>query len=224
MDGRRGVEPKPNRTGGCTSAMAPRSVPCQLAVTDTTGCRSQAPYHSRRPDPALPRVRTPGSTIRVSGSITVAQAGAVANRRGTARRTNPSQPRAPMLRWLRNGPATTCSRPGQRATSTAVTSTVSKRYVLAMNPATSSFGAISSLVPSGVSTMTSLIGPNGDTGHRPTTMRWPAAVPKAAISPSNRQRDPVPDHRRGKGATKTMIPGFDVPLGPNRGTQRKEIG
>ena len=81
-----------------------------------------------------------------------------------------------------------------------------------MNPATSSFGAISSLAPSGVSTMTSLIGPNGDIGHRPTTMRWPVAVPKAAISPSNRQRDRVTDGLPGRGATTSMVPDFDVPL------------
>jgi hypothetical protein len=81
-----------------------------------------------------------------------------------------------------------------------------------MNAATSSVGASSSLAPSGASTMTSLIGPNGDTGHRPTTMRWPAAVPKAAISPSNRQRGRVAGRQRWKGATKSMIPGFDVPL------------
>jgi hypothetical protein len=35
-DGRRGVEPNPNRTGGHTSAMAPRSMPCQLAVTESS--------------------------------------------------------------------------------------------------------------------------------------------------------------------------------------------
>lgn len=34
--GWRGAEPNPNRTGGKTSVMAPRSVPRQLAVTDTS--------------------------------------------------------------------------------------------------------------------------------------------------------------------------------------------
>ncbi|MDQ3761209.1 MAG: hypothetical protein M3460_05775 [Actinomycetota bacterium] len=41
--------------------------------------------------------------------------------------------------------------------------------------------------------MTSLIGPKGDTGHRPTTTRCPVVVPKAAISPSKRQRKAATD-------------------------------
>src|SRR3712207_1207748 len=62
-----------------------------------------------------------------------------------------------------------------------------------MKRAISSLGAINSLVPSGVSSMTSLNGPNGDTGHRPTTRRCPVVVPNAAISPSKRQRTAVAD-------------------------------
>jgi hypothetical protein len=63
--------------------------------------------------------------------------------------------------------------------------------------------------------MTSLIGPNGDTGHRPMTMRWPVVVPKAAISPSNSQRAGASDHRCRKGATESMIPGSTYRCGPD---------
>src|SRR5690348_10009548 len=54
--GARGVEPKPNRTGGSTTVSEPRSRPPWPAVAAVIRCRSRAPYHSYRPPPAVPRV------------------------------------------------------------------------------------------------------------------------------------------------------------------------
>jgi hypothetical protein len=62
--------------------------------------------------------------------------------------------------------------------------------------------------------MTSLNGPKGDTHHRPTTTRCPVVVPKAAISPSKRQRKVGPDLSGQRDVIDLMIPaqtGADEP-------------
>ena len=64
-----------------------------VAVTATTDV---APYHSRRSLPAVPRVRTPRSTTRATGSTTEHHAGDVASRSGTTARTPPRGVRPPV--------------------------------------------------------------------------------------------------------------------------------
>jgi len=88
-EGRRGVEPKPNRTGGSTGHMLPKSVPSQEAVSPVIDRTSRAAYHSRRA-PVRPRVRTPRITVRAIGSTAAAHTVEVAIRNGTAPINRPS--------------------------------------------------------------------------------------------------------------------------------------
>ena len=53
-DGRFGGSLKPNRHGGLTSAMAPRSRPSTRAVASVRGAQESARYHSRTPDGLTP--------------------------------------------------------------------------------------------------------------------------------------------------------------------------
>jgi hypothetical protein len=94
---------------GLTAASGSRSRPSRRAVTSTMGRRSWAPSHSRGPPtgvhglcpphppfpppPALPRVRTPGSTSRAGTSTAAIQAGSRASGAGTLYSGRPSQPR-----------------------------------------------------------------------------------------------------------------------------------
>src|SRR5664279_1158809 len=94
-EGSSGVEAKPKRTGGVTGRSSPSSSPSNRALTDLIRCRSMAEYHSRRPPPALPLVRTPSIATRAIGSCSVVHQRALASPRGTAVSTHPSGGRPP---------------------------------------------------------------------------------------------------------------------------------
>src|SRR5690606_23775467 len=94
IEGAAGVEEKPKRGDGDTGRNSPSSAPSKEPDIAVTAWWSVAPYHSRRPSPALPRVRTPRSATRATTSVTVHHAGLSATRAGTSRK---SQPRSVLL-------------------------------------------------------------------------------------------------------------------------------
>ncbi|MCO7240274.1 hypothetical protein [Aeromicrobium sp. CnD17-E] len=104
--GVRGAEPKPKRTGGSTGASGPRSSPFQVVVAASTPHASEAAYHSVRPWPAVPWVRTPGMTRRAIGSQNRAHASSRPSGPGTACRSHPIGARRPGVQCASSGPAT----------------------------------------------------------------------------------------------------------------------
>src|SRR5690606_11766729 len=94
IDGAAGVEENPKRGEGSTGRNSPSSTPSKEPDSSVTTRWSVAPYPSRRPAPALPRVRTPLSATRATGSVNVHHAGLSAMRAGTSRK---SQPRSVLL-------------------------------------------------------------------------------------------------------------------------------
>ena len=124
-DGSSGVEANPNRTGGVTGRSSPRSTPSSRALTDLIRCRSCAEYHSRRPPPAVPRVRTPSITTRAIGSCTVAHQRALASRRGIASSSQPSAGRPPTSKVSASSSVLTIHFLPSRTRSTGVTRTSS---------------------------------------------------------------------------------------------------
>ena len=93
--GARGVEENPNRHGGSTGASRPRSAPSNVPLSEVTALRSVAPYHSRRPDLAWPRVLTPCRATRATGSTKPAHRVLRATGPGTARSAQPRGSRPP---------------------------------------------------------------------------------------------------------------------------------
>ena len=125
-DGLAGVDPNPNRTGGSTGRSSPRSSSSQAPVQVRIARTSVAPYHSRRPWPAVPRVRTPRSTTRATGSTAPANQGAVATGAGMPCSSHPSAVRRPKVRERDSGPASTRQWPSAAATATGASRTSSK--------------------------------------------------------------------------------------------------
>ncbi|CAM5238823.1 hypothetical protein SBADM41S_05174 [Streptomyces badius] len=108
-----------------------RRTPSSTASAATTGRSPRAPYHSRRPGPARPRVRTPGISNRAGTSHSAAQTGLRANAAGTAESSRPRADRRPVRSRRRSGPASTSQTEAlagaTAVTDTGTTSTRSKR-------------------------------------------------------------------------------------------------
>ena len=91
IDGRRGAELNPKRTGGSTSASAPRSTPSHVAATASTRWRSVAAVELLAAGRLAARADAGQRDRRATGSTIVAQRGLVANGRGTHRSTQPER-------------------------------------------------------------------------------------------------------------------------------------
>ena len=165
-------------TAGARPRACPRSVPSNEpdigARPGGRRWRRTTPGGRRR---AVPRVRTPRSATRATGSVTVHQAGDAAIRPGTARSVTPSGVRPPIVRSsdMRGRP----DPPGISRPSNGSMRTSSKVYVAAMKSATSWCGASSTPVTRPrVSTIASANGPSGVSVQRPTTTRMPRSSPR----------------------------------------------
>ena len=96
IDGRRGVELKPKRTGGSTWRERAEVDVVPRRRDGVDGVAVGGARRTRRPPGVSPRVRTPRSTTRATGSIDRRPRGLVATGRGTARSAQPSASRRPI--------------------------------------------------------------------------------------------------------------------------------
>ena len=140
-----GTDENPNPTGGTSGSSAPHATPPHVTSAATTRCWPVAPYHSRRPAPALPTVRTPGTRSGATGPTTVANARERATARGSAARSTPTGVRPPSVRYADSGPAVTCQRraTASHVTRTGVDTTSSNAYVAATSAPMSADGTSS---------------------------------------------------------------------------------
>ena len=120
IDGCRGAELKPKRTGGSTSASGPRSTPSHVAWTAldvvAVGGAVELLPAGRRPACADAAHRQPGDRVDERGPAVL-----VAIAVGTPRRAHPSGSRPPIVTSATNGPPVNRRRPSLRSVPTAAT-------------------------------------------------------------------------------------------------------